>query len=507
MTEDARPTTPTAGSASHDIPPPSSLRIFMEGGWSDDGPVQVERAERAGWSARRREALIGLYPGEALVIPTGPMVPRANDTDYAFRPGSDFFWLTGDLEPDDVLVIADGEATLYVPPRADRSSPSFYADRKYGELWVGPRWGLAETAQALDIRTADLGDLPKVLGELDRTRTLLLRGVDARVDDLLPAPVTSAGQLTSEGAVIATEGAEEAAARRDQDFAITLSELRLIKDEHEIRQLDAAVAATVIAFEDVVAALPEATRFGRGERWIEGTFNRRARLEGNDVGYGSICACGPHATILHWVRNDGVVRDGDLLLLDAGVEGDELYTADVTRTMPISGRWTPAQRRLYDLVLAGQRAGLEAVKPGAAFLDPHRAAMKVIAAGLAEWGILPVPAEQSLQEDPTADGAGLHRRWTLHGVSHMLGLDVHDCAKAREETYHGGTLAAGMVLTVEPGLYFQPDDLVVPAELRGIGIRIEDDVLVTEDGYRVLSAALPTDPDEIEAWMARVQAP
>jgi Xaa-Pro aminopeptidase len=191
------------------------------------------------------------------------------------------------------------------------------------------------------------------------------------------------------------------------------------------------------------------------------------------------------------------VRSGDLLLLDAGVESDELYTADVTRTLPVSGRFTPDQRRLYDLVHRAQQAAIAEVRPGAAFLAPHRAAMRVLAEGLEELGILTVSAGAALAEDVQA-----HRRYTLHGTSHMLGLDVHDCAHARDEEYRGGALRPGHVLTVEPGLYFQPDDLTVPEGLRGIGIRIEDDVLVTEDGCRVLSGTLPSDPDEVERWMA-----
>jgi Xaa-Pro aminopeptidase len=163
----------------------------------------------------------------------------------------------------------------------------------------------------------------------------------------------------------------------------------------------------------------------------------------------------------------------------------------------VSGRFTADQRRLYELVLRAQRAGIAAVRPGAAFLDPHRAAMRVLAEGLEEMGLLGGGAEAALAEDRQ-----LHRRYTLHGTSHMLGLDVHDCAHAREQEYRGGTLRPGHVLTVEPGLYFQPDDLTVPEPLRGIGIRIEDDVLVTEDGCRVLSGALPSDPDAIERWMA-----
>jgi Xaa-Pro aminopeptidase len=469
----------------------------MEQGWADPGEPGVGRLERATFSARRRAALSERFAGETLVIPTGAPKVRANDTDYRFRPDSNYFWLTGDVEPDDVLVLRDGAATLFVPPRADRSGPAFYADRKYGELWVGPRWGLEETALALDIETAALDELPKALEGLDRARLRLLRGVDARVDALLGAAGATGG---------AAGDTVDDAVERDKEFGVTLSELRLIKDEHEVRQLERAVAATIRGFEDVVRELPEAVRVGRGERWVEGTFDRRARLEGNDVGYASICACGAHATVLHWVRNDGPVRPGELLLLDAGVESDELYTADVTRTLPVSGTFTAAQRKLYDLVLAAQRAGIAAVRPGAAFLDPHRAAMRVIVEGLAEWGLLPVTPEQALSEDPEAEGAALHRRWTLHGTSHMLGIDVHDCARARQQAYTRAPLAAGMVLTVEPGLYFQPDDLTVPEELRGIGIRIEDDVLVTEDGCRVLSADLPTDADELEAWMARIQA-
>jgi Xaa-Pro aminopeptidase len=329
-----------------------------------------------------------------------------------------------------------------------------------------------ETAYLLGVECSPLDGLAEVVGGLEGP-VIVLRGLDPAVDLL----VTS-GDPTDE--------------RR---LARELSELRLVKDAHEIRMLERAVAATVRGFEDVVRALPEAME--QGERVVEGVFNLRARVEGNDVGYGTIAASGAHATILHWSRNDGQVRSGDLLLLDAGVEGEELYTADVTRTLPVSGRFTPDQRRLYELVHRAQRAGIAAVRPGAGFLDPHRAAMRVLAEGLEEMGILTVPAAEALAEDRQ-----LHRRYTLHGTSHMLGLDVHDCAHAREEEYRGGTLRPGHVLTVEPGLYLQPDDLTVPEHLRGIGIRIEDDVVVTEDGCRVLSQDLPTDPDGIERWMA-----
>jgi Xaa-Pro aminopeptidase len=184
-----------------------------------------------------------------------------------------------------------------------------------------------------------------------------------------------------------------------------------------------------------------------------------------------------------------------------GVEGRSLYTADITRTLPVDGTYTPVQRDLYSLVLQAQQAGIDAVRPGAAFQAPHDAAMHVLAHGLEDLGLLPVSAEESLSPD-----SKVHTRWTLHSTSHMLGLDVHDCASAAPAAYKLGDLAPGMVLTVEPGLYFQEDDLLVPEELRGIGIRIEDDIVVTPDGSRNLSRSLPREPDAVEGWMAGLRA-
>jgi Xaa-Pro aminopeptidase len=430
--------------------------------------------------AERRQALSRLFPGVHLLIPSGIPKVRANDTEHRFRPGSDHYWLTGHTEPGGVLLLrAEGEghqATLHLVPRSDRSSPAFFTNAQSGELWVGPRRGVRETAHLLGIECAPLDGLEETVRGLGGP-VLVLRGQDPAVDALVRAP---------------DDPAEE------RCLAQELGELRLVKDAHEVRMLERAVNATVRGFEDVVKALPEAME--QGERVVEGVFNLRARVDGNDVGYETIAASGAHATFLHWSRNDGEVRSGDLLLLDAGVESDELYTADVTRTLPISGRFTPDQRRLYELVYRAQQAAIAEVRPGAAFLDPHRAAMRVLAEGLAELGLLTVPVEEALAEDRQ-----LHRRYTLHGTSHMLGLDVHDCAHAREEEYRGGRLRPGHVLTVEPGLYFQPDDLTVPERWRGIGIRIEDDVLVTEDGCRVLSEALPREPAEIERWMGALR--
>ena len=457
---------------------PAMPRVFLErlaADWAPgEGPADEHVA--AEHTRRRREALSASLPGVTLVIPSGNLKVRANDTDYRFRPDTDYFYLTADDEPEGVLVITPGasgaHSTLYVPARRDQRTHEFITDARYGELWVGPRRGPEESSTYYGVATAPLEQLSKDLVDLAATPILTKRGVDASID----AAVTPH--------------------ENDSRIAEVLSEMRLVKDDFEIAQLESAIAHTVKGFEDVVRALPAAQ--GRGERVIEGVFNLRARVEGNDVGYNTIAASGAHATILHWTTNDGVVRAGDLLLLDAGVECHNLYTADVTRTMPVNGTFSPAQRRVYDLVLAAQEAGIAAVRPGASFRAPHQAAMKVLAEGLHELGILAESAEEALRADRQ-----LYRRYTLHGVSHMLGLDVHDCANAREELYMG-ELAEGYVLTVEPGLYFQPHDLTVPEEYRGIGVRIEDDILVTATGSRNLSAALPRQADDVEAWMAEV---
>ena len=466
MTDDT-----TSGTASHDPERPAALLELMTTGWAER--VEVLPAADAGstYRAARRQALAERFPGEWLVLPTGNFKVRANDTEYRFRPSTEFAYLTGAHQPDAVLVIdPQGEAILYQAPSMDRSTPAFFTDRTYGELWVGPRPTLAATSARLGLSARPLEELDKLAG----TAARVVRGHDARVEGLFHT--TDAG---------------------DDGLASFLAELRLVKDAHEVAQLQDAVDATVRGFEDVVRALPQAR--ATSERWAEGVFGLRARVEGNDVGYGSICAAGAHACTLHWTDNDGPVQDGELLLLDMGVENRELYTADVTRTLPVSGTFTPRQREVYQLVYDAQEAAFAVCRPGADFLDPHRAAMRVIAFGLQRMGIL-ADAEATLAEDDRR-----YARWTLHGVSHMLGLDVHDCARAREEVYRKGPLLPGHVLTLEPGVYFQPDDLLVPADLRGIGVRIEDDVLVTGDGCINLSAALPRDPDAVEAWMAALR--
>jgi len=476
-------------STSHDIPMPAHLAEAIAADWEPAPPMpHPARPDGAPTTAANRATLSKHYAGQAIVVPAGRLVPRANDTDYPFRAASSFTWLTGETADEAVLVMTPAEGgghdcTLYVREFAQPGEIAYFTSRTHGAVWVGNVPSVSDTEAALALPTRPLTELNAALDKLRGTSAAVLAGVDAEID--IRVSDSTGGKL-----------------------AELLDELRLVKDSWELGRLAYACEVTARGFADVVRELPQVIGRAdlRGERWLEGTFWRRARLEGNEVGYTSIVGAGPHATTLHWWRNNGVVQPGSLLLADMGVEADELYTADVTRTMPVDGTWNPNQLKVYRAVEEAQRAGIEEVRVGADFMAAHRAAMWVLADHLHSWGILPVTADVSCDPDEDRPGAGLHRRYTLHSTSHMLGIDVHDCALAREELYKSGPLQAGYVLTVEPGLYFQSNDRSVPAELRGIGVRIEDDIVVTEGDPLNLSAGLPRDPAEIEAWMREVQS-
>jgi Xaa-Pro aminopeptidase len=471
----------------HDIPLPQHLREAIAQDW-DPAPSMPHpaRPDITPYAARRRAALSAQFPGRVIVVPAGAHKVRANDTDYPFRAASSFTWLTGETVADSVLVMTPKEtghaSTLYVREYAQPGEVAYFTGRAHGALWVGNVPSVADTKSTLGTDTKPLAALAGDLAPYRDDAVALLAGFDPSVDALLPS------------------GEHEALVQ-------ALDDLRLVKDEWEIGRLRYACEATARGFADVVRELPRVSGRSdiRGERWLEGTFWRRARLEGNEVGYTSIVGSGPHATTLHWWRNHGVVQPGSLLLADMGVETDELYTADVTRTVPVSGEWSPAQLKVYRAVQEAQAAGVAEVKAGADFFAAHRAAQYILADHLHSWGLLPVTADVACAEDPELPGVGLHRRYTLHGTSHMLGIDVHDCAHARDENYRDGPLAAGYALTVEPGMYFQSNDRSVPAELRGIGVRIEDDIVVTDGEPLNLSAMLPRDPDDVTAWMREVQ--
>lgn len=486
-------------------PGSEGFKQYIGSGWAERDETLPPAREQASYAAARRAKVSEAFPGVRVILPAGDMKQRANDTDYPFRAHSAFAHLTGwgsDSEPGAVLVLepaAEGHtATVYFRERAGRDSEEFYANPAIGEFWIGARPSLAHVAADLAVETRGIEDLDHVLTKVD-TATLVLREADPAITERVDhARIRYAAE-----AALSTNAADapfsievNAEHEPDAELARVVSELRLVKDEYEIAELRAAIDATQRGFTEVLEELPRITSEVRGERVIEGVFATRARLDGNDVGYGSIAAAGPHATILHWTRNDGPVVPGDLVLLDAGVERDSYYTADITRTFPVNGAFSDVQRQVYEAVLEAADAAFAVVRPGAIFREVHAAAMEVIARRTAEWGFLPVSAEESLEPDNQ-----FHRRYMVHGTSHHLGLDVHDCAQARRSMYMDGVLEPGMVFTIEPGLYFQPDDLTVPAEFRGIGVRIEDDILVTADGAENLSAGIPRTAGEVEAWV------
>lgn len=483
MSEGDTPDTP----ATHDIPLPEHLKAALAADW-DPAPAMPHpaRPDGAPYNAKRRAALSERFAGKTVVVPAGNYRTRANDTEYEFRAASSFTWLTGETVADAVLALTPSgsghDATLYVREYASAGQVEYFTSRTAGAIWVGNVPSLADTADVLSVTTRPLSALEGDLAAYRGGEVEVLRGFDASVDAMFPAV-------------------------EDSKLAQELDELRLTKDEWEVARLRHACEITARGFADVAREIPFVLdKPIRGERWLEGTFWRRARLEGNEVGYTSIVGAGVHGTTLHWWRNHGAVSSGDLLLADMGAETDELYTADVTRTFPVTGEWTEDQLRVYRAVFEAQEAGIAEVRAGADFLAAHRAAMWVIADHLHHWGILPVTADESLNSDEDAPGAGLHRRYTLHGTSHMLGIDVHDCAAAREEMYRAGTFEVGYVFTIEPGLYFRNDDLLVPEKYRGIGVRIEDDILITETGHEVLSSHLPRTSADVEAWMAKHSA-
>lgn len=453
---------------------------YMSQGWAtpDRTPPVVAGAAEA--AANHRARVSEAFIGKVLVIGAGTAPVRANDTYYDFRPDSDFYWLTGASIDGAVLVMTPSgsshDATLFIPTPFYPDNPQFFANAAHGELWVGAAPDFSDWAQALNIPV-------KALTGLDAGIDASLRASSAA----LGAGAVSASVLTRHGINAGSELSQE------------LSALRGVKDDWEIAQLREAVKHTVDGFAAVIREVPTAIKAG-GERWLQGTFDRHARTHGNGVGYATIVGSGKHAPTLHWVRCDGPVLEDQLLLLDMGVETKSFYTADVTRTFPGSGTFSPIQRQVHDLVEKSHRAGLAQVGPGKYFADFHTACMEVIANGLNDWGLLPVSVDEALS--PKGQH---HRRYLVCGVGHHLGLDVHDCAHSSYENYQGAPMVPGMVLTVEPGLYFHEHDLTLPPELRGIGVRLEDDIVVTSNGSDIISDALPLDASGIEAWMARVQ--
>lgn len=467
MSNDAKQPTanPDPGANRSRTPTSQQFLDYMGSGWADNAVNATEKSPVTEYTPARRAKVAAAFAGEVVLIEAGTAATRSNDTEYRYRPHSAFAHLTGwgaNTVPDSVLVIdardETTQAILFLRETAGKDSSEYFANSMIGEFWVGQRPSLSEVSQLLAIETRSLSEYEDYVEKLGKNLITLEH----------PA------------------------------LAEFVSELRLVKDQYEIAEMRKAVNASIKGFEQVVANLGKAKAHPRGERIVETAFFTEARANGNDLGYETIAAAGHHACTLHWIINNGPVRDGDLLLLDAGVEMESLYTADVTRTIPINGKFSPLQREIYEAVLEAADAVFAMAKPGVLFKEMHATAMRVIAEKTHGWGFLPGSVEDSLNPENQH-----HRRWMVHGTGHHLGLDVHDCAQARREMSMEAELKPGMIFTIEPGLYFHRNDLLVPEKFRGIGVRIEDDVVVTETGVENLTAALPRTVDELESWFAK----
>lgn len=436
-------------------------------------------------AARRRSVIEAMRAagGGVAILPTAPERMRNRDSDYPYRWDSYFHYLTGFPEPEAVLVIvADAEHAESILFCREKNEER--------EIWDGFRYGPQAAAERFGFdRALPIGSLDEEVPKLLANRAALFHALGA--DETLDARV----RLWL-GQVRAQARAGVASPTRAIDLLAILDEMRLRKDETELETMRRAARISAAAHRRAMLA----TTPGRFEYEIEAELLYEFRRQGSQApAYGSIVAAGRNACVLHYRANDDRLRDGDLLLIDAGCELDG-YASDITRTFPVNGRFSGAQRTLYDIVLAAQHAAIAATRPGARFDDPHNAAVEVLAQGMIDTGLLGGSRDGVIE-------SGAYRRFYMHRTSHWLGMDVHDCGDYQEPGEHGADggrpwriLRPGMVLTIEPGIYVRAAD-DVPAAMHDIGIRIEDDAVVTEDGCEIITSDVPTDPDEIEALM------
>ena len=427
--------------------------------------------------ARRRRQLMRMAGEDAiLVLPAAPVRVRSHDTHYPYRQDSDFWYLCGFPEPDAVLVLVPGrkhgEALLFCRERDPER-----------EAWDGPRFGQDGAVESFGMDDAyPIEDLDEILPGLleGRSRVYYHFGRDAEFDLKLIGWVNRVRAQVRHGAQPPHEFLE---------LGHLLHEQRLFKSRDEIRLMDKAAAISVRAHQ----AAMRAARPGIHEYELQAEVERVFLAADACPAYASIVGAGANGCVLHYVANTGKARDGDLVLIDAGAEYRN-YAADITRTFPVNGRFTKEQRALHDLVGAAQAAALACARPGVAFAALHETVVEVLSEGLLRLGLLKGSLEKCI--------AGEHyRQFYRHKSGHWLGLDVHDVGDYRIDG-QSRLLEPGMVLTIEPGLYVGADDTTVAAKWRGIGIRTEDDVLVTADGHRVLTEGLARSAEEIEAFMA-----
>jgi Xaa-Pro aminopeptidase len=421
--------------------------------------------------ANRRERLAKAIGGAVAVVPTAPERVRNRDSHYPYRFDSHFYYLTGFTEPESVLVLHGDKSMLFCRERN--------AER---EIWDGFRYGPEAARERFGF------DAAHPIAKLDEEMTRLLENQPALYYPMGADPEWDARAIRWLNAVRGRVRAGIAAPERVHDVRAVIDDMRLVKDTHELGVMRRAARIAAQAHRRAM----QRARPGRYEYEIEAELLYEFRRSGAQFpAYSPIVASGANACVLHYVFNDALLRDGDLLLIDAGCELDG-YASDITRTFPISGRFSAAQREVYEVVLAAQRAALDAVRPGKAWNEPHDAAVKVLAQGIIDLKLIQGPLEEVLEKET-------YKRFYMHRTGHWLGLDVHDAGDYKRQG-NWRALAPGMTLTVEPGLYIRAED-DVPERLRNIGIRIEDDVVVADNGCEVLTAEAPKAIADLEALM------
>jgi Xaa-Pro aminopeptidase len=409
-------------------------------------------------------------PSVVAVLPSAPVYVRNNDVDHEYRQDSDFFYLTGFDEPESVLVLdgQDRKATFFVRPR----------DRER-EVWDGPRAGVDGVKQHFGANEAFLAtELDEKLPNLlqNRRRIYYRLGVSRRFDDRLLGAIDRVRGRQRTGVTAPTEIVDPGA---------VLHEMRLRKSPVEIETMRTAARITREAHELAM----HRTRPGMHEYEVEALLLDTFRRHGSErPAYGSIVGSGPNACVLHYRKNDRRIDGGELLLIDAGCEYG-YYASDVTRTFPVGRDFSREQQAIYELVLQAQLEGIAATRPGATIDEIHKLSIDVITRGLVRLGLLQGEVEKLVETEA-------YKRFFMHRTSHWLGMDVHDVG-AYFEAGKPRKLEPGMVLTVEPGIYIAPDDETVPAQWRGIGVRIEDDVLVTTSAPEVLTEGIPKTVEEV----------
>jgi len=426
---------------------------------------------------RRRQALLAqMAPASAALIFSAPEATRSADSEYLYRQNSDFWYFTGFNEPEAVLVLIKSDDT-------HNHSVLFNRLRdKTAEIWFGRRLGQEAAPEKLGV------DRALAFSEIDEQLYQLLNGLDVVYHAQGEYPYADTILFTALDKLRKGSRQNLTAPASITDWRPIVHEMRLFKSPEEIDVLRRAGEISALAHTRAM----QACRPGMFEYQLEGEilheFNRHgARF----ASYNTIVGGGENGCILHYTENESELRDGELVLIDAGCEYRG-YAGDITRTFPINGKFTPAQREIYDIVLASLDAALTLFRPGTSIQDVTSDVVRIMITGLVKLGILKGDVEQLM-----ADNA--HRAFFMHGLSHWLGLDVHDVGVYGPD--RSRTLEPGMVLTVEPGLYIAPD-ADVPPQYRGIGIRIEDDILITENGNENLTASVVKKADEIEALMA-----